>query len=133
MLGVEDGEAQRLVALEDHVAGAVAQPRQLRADALRRGEAVQIVLGGLVGQLAAQPARSHGAVAQRRGGRAAEAPREARPVRRQLAGGGVQLAQRAVLGGVELAQRYRPGSHSGSSPALAPRERMKSRSERRLR
>ena len=29
--------------------------------------------------------------------------------------------------------RNRPGSHSGSSPALAPRLRMKSRSERRLR
>ncbi|MHB8695396.1 MAG: phosphatase PAP2 family protein [Solirubrobacteraceae bacterium] len=31
------------------------------------------------------------------------------------------------------AHRYRPGSHSGSSPALAPRLRMNSRSESRLR
>ena len=58
------------------------------------------------------------------------------PVARELAPGGVQLAQRAVLRAVHahrVGQRYRPGSHSGSSPALVPRERMKSRSERRLR
>ena len=135
VLGVEHREAQRLVALEHDVARAVAQPGELRADALRGGEAVEVALGRLLRQLAAQPARSHGAIAQRRGGRAAEAPGQARPVRGQMAAGGVQLAQGAVLGGVEgrLAQRYRPGSHSGSSPALAPRERMKSRSERRLR
>ena len=132
MLGVEDREAQRLVALEQEVARAVAQPGELRADALRGGEAVEVALGGLLRQLAAEAAGSHRAVAQRLGRRAAEAPAQARPVRRQVAGGGVQLAQGAVLGGVE-AQRYRPGSHSGSSPALAPRERMKSRSERRLR
>ena len=93
------------------------------------------MLGRLLGQLADEAAGAHGAVAQRRGGRAAEAVGEAAPVARELAAGRVELAQGAVLGGVEagLAQRYRPGSHSGSAPALAARERMKSRSERRLR
>ena len=135
VLGVEHREAQRLVALEHEVGGDVAQAGELGADALRGREAVEVVLGRLLGQLAARGrglARRRRAAARRarrRGGR------QARPVARELAAGGVQLAQGAMLGGVEagLAQRYRPGSHSGSSPALAARERMKSRSERRLR
>ena len=136
MLGVEHREAQRLVALEHEVAGGVAQSGEAVADALGGREAVEAALGGLLGEVGDHAARDRGAVLQAGGGRAAEALAEAPPVARQLAAGGVQLAQRAVLRAVHagvVAQRYRPGSHSGSSPPLAPRERMKSRSESRLR
>ena len=135
VLGVEHREPQRLVALEHQVAGEVAQAGQARADGLRGREAVEVALARLLGELADEAAGPHGAVAQRHGGRAAEAVGEATPVARELAAGRVQLAQGAMLRGIQagLAQRYRPGSHNGSSPALAARERMKSRSESRLR
>src|SRR4051812_20745917 len=92
-------------------------------------------LGGRALELAQDAGGGPGAAARRPWGGAAGALREPRPVARELADGGVELAQRAVLGGVEavLAQRNRPGSQSGSSPAFAARERMKSRSESRLR
>ena len=111
-------------------------PASRHADALGGGEAVEAALGGLLAELGDHAAGDRGAVLQRSGGRAAEAVAEPPPVARELAPGGVQLAQRAVLRAVHagaVAQRYRPGSHSGSSPPLAPRERMKSRSESRLR
>ena len=136
VLGVEHREPQRLVALEHEVAGRVAQPGEPHAHALGGGEAVQAALGGLLREVGDHAASDRGAVLQERGGRAAEPLAEPPPVVAELAPGGVQLAQRAVLRAVHagaVAQRYRPGSHSGSSPALAPRERMKSRSESRLR
>jgi hypothetical protein len=132
VLGVEHRDAQRLVALEHEVGGRVAQARQPRADGLRGGEAVEAALRGLLCQLGDHRAGDRGAVLQRAGGRLAEAVTEPPPVAGELAPGGVQLAQRAVLRAVH-AHRYFPGSHRGSPPPLAPRARMKRRSERRFR
>ena len=112
------------------------RPGEPVADALGGREAVEAALGGLLGELGDHAAGDGGAVLELLRGRAAEAVAEPPPVARELAPGGVQLAQRAVLRAVHagaVGQRYRPGSHSGSSPALAPRERMNSRSESRLR
>ncbi len=70
--------------------------------------------------------------------RVVELALELRPVAAERARERVELPQTAVLGGEQplIAHRYRPGSHSGSpSPAatFTARERMNSRSERRLR
>ncbi len=123
------------------VAGVVAQVREPAADALRRREAVQPVGAGAVLELAQQLARRGRAAGKRLARVVAEPLGEPVPVRGQLPRHRVQLPQRAVLGGEQalggrLAHWLAPGSHSGSSPEparFAPRERMKSRSDSRLR
>jgi hypothetical protein len=139
---VEYSGAQRLVALEQQVAGQVARAGQSPADPLRGREAVQPVRGGAGGELAQQLARGARPAGQRVARRAAEPAGEPRPVRGELARHRVELAQRAVLGREQAPVGWlahdcpAPGCHSGSSPEtarLAPRERMNSRSESRLR
>ena len=101
VLRVEHRAACGLVALEQQVAGAVAQPRRAAAGAVRRGEGLQPARLRLGLELREQLARVGGAAAQDRARPALEAAGELVPVAGEVAGGGVELAQSPMLGPVE--------------------------------
>ena len=83
-----------------------ARAGQARADGLRGGLAVQVVLvADPLAQLVQQIAGRRRAVVQQLAARPPSRRASLRPVALELARGGVQLPQRAVLGGQETAAR----------------------------
>ena len=116
MLDVEHGHPQRLVALERAVGERVAHAGHPRAHALRRREPVQSVarrqLRELLDQLIRGP-RARPKLGDAVAG--AQAIGEGGPVERELAGRGVELAQTAVLCGMQ--PRGRVASSRGHSVA----------------
>jgi hypothetical protein len=98
---VEHRAAQDLVALEQPVAGEVAQVRHPPADALGHREAVQPVGGRALRELVEQLPRARRTRGERAGRVAAEPIAEPLPVRRELADRRVELPQRPVLGRVQ--------------------------------
>jgi hypothetical protein len=98
-MSIEEGEAQSLVALQEQVTGASPQCREPATDPLSGRVAGR--QGRASGEGFEERARCDRAAVQRRSSRLSEPRGKRAPVRRERPRGGVQLADRPVLGGVE--------------------------------